>query len=379
MSQAAENRDIAESFRNSAQRSIPEFVFVYEHTGEEAEIRFENVTIRTPLDKIKLIENLNFTLKAGERAGLTGPNGAGKSSGFRTMAELTSAGKGKIHITLPQGKRLFIASQEMRKPPTTLPGIMSYGSDVEYEHGEYAAALEEAGLPQLKAHLPWNTVDADILFPRFKEALDNELFKYTPGISAKTSKAVLEALVKRLGKKIDVPETLEEYFTPEHEEALRQKLIEYSTRKLSDPETEQGNKSILFPGHTGRKIARNALQNGNNNIQNWLLQGHNMSLSGGQVEKLGFARMFLQIDEVGIFLLDEVTSALKEDAADELYAKLFEKAKNVTAIGIIHSSYLLKHFTHHLELDDNKHVTYRKLENTEPQDSTTVGSAELDV
>ena len=63
MSQAAENRDIAESFRNSAQRSIPEFVFVYEHTGEEAEIRFENVTIRTPLDKIKLIEKKIGRLK----------------------------------------------------------------------------------------------------------------------------------------------------------------------------------------------------------------------------------------------------------------------------------------------------------------------------
>lgn len=87
-----------------------------------------------------------------------------------------------------------------------------------------------------------------------------------------------------------------------------------------------------------------------------------MPLSGGQAEQLGFARLFLQADEISLFLLDEVSSALKEEKADELYNKLFEKAKGATAIGIIHNNNLLKHYTHHLELDDHKHVTLKQLD-----------------
>ncbi len=355
------NTGTADKFKQSAEAAIPEYVYVYNHTGDKVEVRFEDVTIKAP-DGTELIKDINFTLKDGERAGLTGPNGGGKSTIFRHMSELTHGGHGRIHITLPEGKRMMNVSQEMRKTPTTLEGLMCYSHPTStYTHEQYEECLDDAGLPQLKIQLPWNAAKPDVLFERFKEALDNEVRKHARNISAKSAQQIEAALIKTLNKKIEVPGTIAEHFTSEYEDELRQRIEEYARTRLADSISGDNDKTILFPGHIGRKIARNTLVNGQNKMQNWLFQGHKMPLSGGQAEQLGFARMFLQADEIGLFLLDEVSSALKEQKADELYNKLFEKAKGATAIGIIHNNNLLKHYTHHLELGEDKHIVLKKL------------------
>ena len=58
-------------------------------------IEFSNVTIKTPTNR-KLVEKLNFSLKAGESILLTGHNGAGKSSIFRCLGGLWSIPEGSI-------------------------------------------------------------------------------------------------------------------------------------------------------------------------------------------------------------------------------------------------------------------------------------------
>lgn len=356
------------AFEDKAQTAIPDYVFVYHHRGEHAEIRFENVTIKTPLEDKVLIENLSFTLSQGQRAGLTGPNGGGKSSMFRNITELVSSGKGRIHITLPEGKRVFTASQEMRRPPSTLPGLMSYPNDpATYTHAQYEQAMDEAGLSSFKKHLPWHAVKSDVLFPLYKDALDNELQKYTRDLSAESLKAIEKALLKGLEKEIDVPATLSDYFDADREDALREKIIAYVQETLAQIKTTESGKNMIFPGRLGRMIARNTLAGGANNIQDWLRHGNNLRMSGGEEQKLGFARMFLQIDEVGFFLLDEVTAALKQDTAYELFEKLIEKAGGTPMIAIIHNNALLKHFTHHLEMDDQKHVAFHDLDEEKPE------------
>lgn len=362
MTHAAKTTETTKTFSQSARPPIPEYIYVYNHTGDHVEVKFENVTIKTP-DGDVLIEDINFTLNDSERAGFTGPNGGGKSSIFRTMGELTSYGKGRIHIKLPEGKRMMNVSQEMRKAPTTLPGMMSYPNDPStYTHTEYESCLEEAGLPQLKVQLPWNAAKPDTLFPMYKAALDSEINKYTKNVSVDAAEKMKAALIDALSKaEIEVPRTIADYFTSEHQISLKQKIIDYAREKFDSIAEEQEGKSTLFPGHTGRKIARNALSGGSNSIQNWIFMGHKMPLSGGQAEQLGFARLFLQANEVALFLLDEVTSALKEDKADELYTKLFSKAKGATAIGIIHNAALLKHYTHHLELGTDKRMELRDI------------------
>ncbi|MFP4314522.1 MAG: hypothetical protein ACLFR0_09400, partial [Alphaproteobacteria bacterium] len=220
---------------------------------------------------------------------------------------------------------------------------------------------------------PWKAVDADVLFPLYKEALDNELYKHTRDISSSSFDAIEKALLKGLAKNIFVPDTLAGYFDAEKEDALREKIIAYAKEKLGQIETKPDGKNVVFPGRVGRAIARGTLAGGANNIQDWLRHGNNLRMSGGEEQKLGFARMFLQIDEVGLFLLDEVTAALKQDTADQLFSTLIEKAGDTPMIGIIHNNALLKHFTHHLELDDNRTITFTKLDEQNIANEQNIG------
>lgn len=368
------NASPSDKFNTSAkEETVPDFIYVDHYTGENTSVAFKDVTIKTPLEKTTLIKNINLTINNGERIGLTGPNGAGKSTIFRAMAELNSAGSGHIDITLPENKKIFIASQEIRKTPTTLPGLLSYPNRAEkYTHEQYEQCLDEAGLSEIKIHLPWNAAKPNVLFAAFTKNLDPELDKYIGKMTTDCAQDMADAVAKIIYKKLEVSELIRDHFTDEYRDILTHKIKDHVTGVLSCDENKKG-KSLLFAGHTARKVARKAMTNANNAIENWLLQGHKMRLSGGQQQKLIFARMFLQVEEVGLFLLDEVTAALKEDTAHELYNKLFEKAEGVTAISIIHNDGLLRHHTHHLELDESKHLTLTKLnqDDSEPAPQPT--------
>lgn len=350
------------TFNTSAEETVPDFIYVDHYNGDETSIAFKDVTIKTPLEKTTLIKDINLTIRNGERIGLTGPNGAGKSTIFRAMAELNSAGSGHIGITLPNDKKIFIAAQEIRKTPTTLPGMLAYPNRADaYTHEQYEQCLDEAGLPEVKVHLPWNAAKPEILFEIFKANLDPQLNKYAGNMKPDCARDMARAIEKIIYKKLELSELVSDHFTNEYRSVLAKKLKDHAIETLSCDEDQKG-KGLIFPGHTARNAARKAIVNANNSIENWILQGHKMRLSGGQQQKLIFARMFLQADEVGLLLLDEVTAALKEETAHELYGKLFEKAKGVTAISIIHNDALLRHHTHHLELHEDKHLTLTKLD-----------------
>lgn len=368
-----------QNFEAAARPVVPDHIYVFHHTADQAEIRMDCQRVETPDHKRVLMEDVHITLKEGERAGLTGPNGGGKSSLFRVMAGLESAGKGQIHITLPAGKRMMVVSQQIRQIPTTLPGILAYkGYSDEmadhytdtYTHEQYERALDDAFIPELKVHLPWNAAKPDNLFPIFADVMDKALYPYIGKVSSTAAYDIAGALMQTLHRKMYLPETIAPHYTPEDHDQLMDQLTLYLAVKLTDPQNSSGEekkRGIVFPSFTGRKLGRTIIDNANNAIKNWLLQGHKMRLSGGEQQKLGFARLFLQADEVGLFLLDEASSALKGDMADALFTRLFEeKAKGASAIAVIHNNDLLKHFTHHMALNDKKELALIALTHDQP-------------
>tara|TARA_B100000242_G_scaffold289005_1_gene258085 strand:+ start:2291 stop:3406 length:1116 start_codon:yes stop_codon:yes gene_type:complete len=361
------NATPSDDFNAAAENGAPELIFVDLLEGNESKITFKDVNIKTPLENTTLIKDINFTIQNGQRIGLTGPNGAGKSTIFRVMAELNSAGSGNVEITMPADKKIFIASQEIRKTPTTLPGLLAYPNRPEtYTHEQYEQCLDDAGLEDIKVHLPWNLARPETLVTFFQKMLDQQLSKQAGKMSAHSAEAMANAIEKTIRKKLYLTELIEDHFTAEDQEDLALQMRAYAMDMLKCPADEHG-KSPVFPGYKGRQAAKNMIANTNNAIENWMLQGHKMRLSGGQQQKLIFARMFLQCEEVGLFLLDEVTAALKEETAHELYGKLFEKAEGVTAISVIHNDNLLRHHTHHLELHEDKRLTLTDLQTDKPQ------------
>jgi ABC-type uncharacterized transport system fused permease/ATPase subunit len=357
------------AFTKVSPKPVPEFIHLIEKTGPSAGIQLQNLSIRVPKEERVLIENATISIKAGERVGLTGPNGSGKSSLFRVIRGLDSDGSGKVTLTLPEGKETFCASQEIRKAALPLPGLLAYRHDSgKYTKEQYETVLQEAGLEHILAHLPWNAVKPENVLKVIGSLLDRTLEPYTGTLSNATAQRFTAAFCQTLHARFAMPPVLSENYTEEIHEQVIQAIASKTAEKLNrNPEKKRT--LLLSPERTARNLAKALAEGAKSAMDGWLLQGHRLRLSGGEQQKLVFARMFLQGPENEIFLLDEVTSALKEATAHELYDKLIQKFPNATIIGIIHDTSLLKHFTHHLELGTDKKLTIKQLQNDAKPDS----------
>jgi ABC-type multidrug transport system fused ATPase/permease subunit len=84
----------------------------------EGEIEFQNLTFAFNQTR-KVLEDINLTVKAGEKVALIGPSGAGKTTFVRLLLRLYSATSGKILI---DGQDISQATQEsLRKNISMVP------------------------------------------------------------------------------------------------------------------------------------------------------------------------------------------------------------------------------------------------------------------
>lgn len=352
------------SFNDAAPKAPFDFIRLRTKTGDSVEIKFEDLTIKVPNGERTLIENANVTIRQGDRVSLTGPNGGGKSFLFRISRGLTSDGSGKATITIPDGSEIFFASQEIRKTPTTLPGLLAYRHAPEkYSHEQYEDAMKEAGLDEFLVHLPWNAMQPENILHLLKPILDEVLEPYAGVVTPHCAKDFMKVFRKRLEANLDMPSVLEDYYTDEIKHKVVDVLCAHAEERLkSDPTKEQI--LVLRTAHSAKKAANALIENAESRIDSWLLQGQRMVLSGGEQQRMVFARAFLQANEISLLLLDEPTSALKEDAAEDLLGKLFDKIPNAAAIAITHTPALMKFFTHHMKLGEDKSHTITSMDQT---------------
>lgn len=85
------------------------------------------------------------------------------------------------------------------------------------------------------------------------------------------------------------------------------------------------------------------------------------SLSGGEKQRLAFARLFLQKPE--IIFLDECTSALDVEWQDKMYNELLERLPDSILVSISHRAELKKFHKTSLVLDKQKKITVSSIEN----------------
>lgn len=65
--------------------------------SDDVLLRLEGVSFTYP-DQRKVLDNLNFSLRRGERAGLIGPNGSGKSTLLHLIMGLLPPDSGSLHL-----------------------------------------------------------------------------------------------------------------------------------------------------------------------------------------------------------------------------------------------------------------------------------------
>lgn len=370
-------KNTAEKFnaKSSTGTAIPEFIFLYKPVeGDRVEIILENLTSKTPLENRTLIESANITIQGNQKVGFTGPNGSGKSSLFRNIQGLTSDGSGKITRRLPQRnsdshssrERVFYASQEIRRTPKLLSGLLAFPYDEDtFTPEQYEEVLKKTELEHLLIHLPWNALKVENLLRFATPVLDYELRSYAGSITPSSAESFARAFKRKISKTLKMPDCLKDIATQEDREALVDAITGYVKEKLSsNPQGEQ--RSLTFPGFAARGVARKVAGNFETALDSWIIQGHRLTLSGGEQQKMVFARAFLQKDKADLFLLDEPTSALKGETAHELVGKLFEEIEDKTVIAIIHDESLLRHFTHHLQLGSDKKLTIKETGDNTP-------------
>jgi ATP-binding cassette, subfamily B, multidrug efflux pump len=127
---------------------------------ESGEIQFDNVWFAYKEDEY-VLQNLNFTIKSGEKVALVGPTGAGKSSIIRLLCRLYEPTKGRILINhvdirdLPQAelrRYIGVIIQDGFLFAGDVKSNISLGENYSIE--EIQAAAEKTNVARLIEQLP---------------------------------------------------------------------------------------------------------------------------------------------------------------------------------------------------------------------------------
>ncbi|MEG3990992.1 ABC transporter ATP-binding protein [Microcoleus sp. S28C3] len=128
--------------------------------SESGEIQFDNVWFAYKEDEY-VLQNLNFTIKSGEKVALVGPTGAGKSSIIRLLCRLYEPSKGRILVNhvdirdLPQAelrRHIGVIIQDGFLFAGDVKSNISLGENYSIE--EIQAAAEKTNVARLIEQLP---------------------------------------------------------------------------------------------------------------------------------------------------------------------------------------------------------------------------------
>ncbi|MBE9187056.1 ABC transporter ATP-binding protein [Microcoleus sp. LEGE 07076] len=161
-SKVADNNQSSETseYRLSINKHKSEISNPKSQNSESGEIQFDNVWFAYKEDEY-VLQNLNFTIKSGEKVALVGPTGAGKSSIIRLLCRLYEPSQGRILIDgvdirdLPQAelrRHVGVIIQDGFLFAGDVKSNISLGENYSIE--EIQAAAEKTNVARLIEQLP---------------------------------------------------------------------------------------------------------------------------------------------------------------------------------------------------------------------------------
>ncbi|MCB9991159.1 MAG: ATP-binding cassette domain-containing protein [Rhodospirillales bacterium] len=353
------DKNLKEDFTPPAATGAHDIKVLERPNSAETSLKIVDLTLEVPGGQDVLIHKGNLHLQSGDRIALTGANGSGKSSLFRVSMGLWNSGNGSVKIKGQNQKDIFCASQQSRMPDTMLDGMLAYPHPADtFTPEQYESALREADYEDIIPQLPWNAVKADNIMRFCEKVISKTLAEATATITAQQANAFIKGMSTALEKHLAVPRMATAYFTGSEKTLLAKNLTSAATAQF-EKRSADNTSSLMLPRRAGKKAGEKLAMNILRELDNNLVRGGRLKLSGGQVQKLVFGRIFLQKPK--IMFLDEVTSALHPETAHNLYEKLVQKLPDSMIIGIIHDDSLIKFFTKHADLRD-KQLTVKPVE-----------------
>ncbi|CAD7958995.1 unnamed protein product [Amoebophrya sp. A25] len=296
---------------------------------QQAFVRFVALTIETPEGRL-LVKNLNLMVRQGTRVLVSGPNGCGKTSLFRTISGLWQPKFGQVIVSAPGEREAWKASElssaKDTKENTSVDANLSCESKYKLlENNPVLRFLDRKLDPAGPGRTAMRSLTAGTRFIR-------STFSGTSSTEGRHDGHYFERQHQR-------DRATQIFYLPQSPYVCVGSLIDNIWYpKLPRPDDREARErilSLLASVELSQVIISRAEETG----LDW-----SQMLSGGERQKLSFARVLFHAPAFAA--LDEATSAVSQDAQENLYRLL--AASRVTYFSIAHRPEVRKY--HDLEV-----------------------------
>ena len=185
-------------------------------TRESEQLRFENVTLKTPNYERTLVKELNVSVGFGEGLMIVGASGLGKSSLLRAMAGLWNAGEGTILKPAPE-QMLFLPQYTYMAVGNLRLQLNYPNLDRSVTDEELLDVLRQVNLPELSERC--GGFDKDFEFDKILSAGERQRLAFARVLLKRPPYVLLDEATSALDRK--------------NEAAMYGKLVETSTTLIS--------------------------------------------------------------------------------------------------------------------------------------------------
>ncbi|KAG2448817.1 hypothetical protein HYH02_006168 [Chlamydomonas schloesseri] len=273
-------------------------------------LQVRDLTVATPRGRNVLLRGLDLDLTPGQSLLVMGPSGAGKTSLLRAVAGLWSDGRGAIDVRAPRDDVMFLP----QRPYMVLGSLRDqalYPRRHTQQHDD-ATGTASASASAPASESPAASTSASAASSPSSQAA-------APLVRPPSDSEILAVL-----ELVQLGHLVTRYAAGAEEEAAGSSNGNGASTTSSSAPASRGSAAHASPSALPPAAAKAALDT----TADWAA-----SLSLGEQQRLGWARLLLARPRPALALLDEATSALDQETEARLYKVLAQSGISYVSVG----------------------------------------------